>query len=965
MTLQAVTSESRYVKYFTLLLYIITFSVHAVVVKMWTKQSIKLPTPLLVCIVEAVKALVSLVAFVYERCYTKETGFSTYAFKEPVQSIYHNFVLQEWKFCVPALLYALYNNVSFVNIGHYDPEVYSVLMNTRIILTAMLWRWIFGKSLSIRTCISLVFLTLGCVLAHLNCKHSWQELNGRFSSITFDMLGFSWILFQASLSCLAGVYNEVLLKGSNQLVDVSLNRQNFVLYSMGCVFNGLLLPWYDIGFSWNWSAFDALFWSTVALLVVGGLCAAHILKHFSAVTKSYATAAEILLTGLIGYQVLDIVLGYCFWASFFLIAIALILYNLEEKTCLANPLKKFATWHFARQWRACLILPFLLSVVFTGLSIGHSNSNVITGKQTSRSDQWLRIWEGKGSGSSAAPKHIMNGFSQLSKQQWDQMVCTLLNKSSHGKSGSRTLKIVEFGCGAGAFVESAMTCLNCTSSTCDVHGVDYSSSLISAASSSNFWKYSGNFHRADIADASVFQRIGIKFDLILSHSVFLYLDDYEHASRVIAVMKQFLALSGEIIISDIPNLHKQAQDLEMRRKSTYYQIAQPRAIKNFAVDHLYFDKSFFKLMEAKHGLRILEITDESNLPLSFYEPSAYRFLVRMSHAITPQVTISKTISSQPAHVITPETATSEEILAYSMTSRYSILFNEQQPSTICAGDTVHPFDIGRDGLMGIQGGGIMTFEPQWTCDGPQFTHVKTIAKTITEVDVSDCPRNPRWATAVRSTNLHPNPKKDGVDWRKSDSWDADWTGWTRNTTVPRSKTPGVDWVYTACDAPWTLSKGTYTNLRLQPYRIKKVITSKESRHAPSVLLLYVDSLSNKRLELDLPETTKFLRSLPNAHIFEHTSVFGFNTMPNIQEWGMRELFQAALHNSVVPSVFEDYCPDHGVCSHFPVAEYKVCSKLLCNYGSDLVQLGHFNRNPLCVHGEFWVNHHVRFVQQMW
>lgn len=291
----------------------------------------------------------------------------------------------------------------------------------------------------------------------------------------------------------------------------------------------------------------------------------------------------------------------------------------------------------------CLILSFLLFGMFVSFSIcHHRNSNVITDKQTSRSHQWLRIWEGKGKGN--APKHIMNGFSQLSKQQWDQMACTLLNNYSHGKSGSRKLKIVEFGCGAGAFIESAMTCLNCTSSTCDVHGVDYSSSLISAASSSNFWKYSGNFHRADIANASVFHRIGIQFDLILSHSVFFYLDDYEHASRVIAVMKQFLAPSGEIIISDIPDLHKQAQDLEMRSNSTYYQTVQPRAIKHFDTDHLYFNKSFFKLMEAKHGLRILEITDESNLPLSFYEPSAYRFLVRMSHAITPQAMISKTIS---------------------------------------------------------------------------------------------------------------------------------------------------------------------------------------------------------------------------------------------------------------------------------------------------------------------------------
>jgi hypothetical protein len=49
---------------------------------------------------------------------------------------------------------------------------------------------------------------------------------------------------------------------------------------------------------------------------------------------------------------------------------------------------------------------------------------------------------------------------------------------------------------------------------------------------------------------------------------------------------------------------------------------------------------------------------------------------------------------------------------------------------------------------------------------------------------------------------------------------------------------------------------------------------------------------------------------------------------------------------------------------FPDEEYKVCSELLCNYGSDIAQLTSRRKNHLCVHGEFWAAQHVRYIQQM-
>ena len=191
-----------------------------------------------------------------------------------------------------------------------------------------------------------------------------------------------------------------------------------------------------------------------------------------------------------------------------------------------------------------------------------------------------------------------------------------------------------------------MSCLNCASRSCNVHGVDYSRSLISVASSSVFGQR--NFHVGDIADASFLQETGEQFELILSHSVFFYLNNYDHADRVLAVMKKALSPSGQIILSDIPDLEKRTLAIEMRRTSTYYQSQQPKENLKFDGDHLYYRKSFFREMAVKHDFEVLEIVDESDLPLAFYEPSKYRFLVRMAHQRAARKSIESVRESWPS-----------------------------------------------------------------------------------------------------------------------------------------------------------------------------------------------------------------------------------------------------------------------------------------------------------------------------
>ncbi|XP_061703771.1 UDP-galactose transporter senju isoform X2 [Cydia pomonella] len=69
---------------------------------------------------------------------------------------------------IPSLLYCFYNNLAFVNLSHYDPTSYYILLQFRIVLTAILFQCLFQKKLTLMQWVSLGILTLGCILKNFD-----------------------------------------------------------------------------------------------------------------------------------------------------------------------------------------------------------------------------------------------------------------------------------------------------------------------------------------------------------------------------------------------------------------------------------------------------------------------------------------------------------------------------------------------------------------------------------------------------------------------------------------------------------------------------------------------------------------------------------------------------------------------------------------------------------------------------
>lgn len=233
---------------------------------------------------------------------------------------------------VPAFLYCLYNNLSFLNLATFDPTTYNLLLQLRVVITAILFQVrqafenigkqnpvipnsfqvIFKKQLSDKQWLSLFLLTIGCMLKQINFTTNTNEQEYK-SSTKSGALGFNinavFILVQVCCSCLAGVYNEYLLKHTGANVNIFI--QNVYMYLDSIICNVLvLIVKGDISDAFAGVNFTKVFHLNVLIIMINnaaiGIITSFFLKTLNSILKTFASALELLLTALFSYLLFSI-----------------------------------------------------------------------------------------------------------------------------------------------------------------------------------------------------------------------------------------------------------------------------------------------------------------------------------------------------------------------------------------------------------------------------------------------------------------------------------------------------------------------------------------------------------------------------------------------------------------------------------------------------------------------------------
>ena len=247
------------------------------------------------------------------------------------------------KYFIPSFLYCLYNNLTFVNLSSYDPTTYFLLLQFRVVVTGIVFQILFSKILSRIQWLSLILLTFGCIIKQIgyskNTKKSesldlWDYINA----------SFLLILVQVFSSCLAGVYNEYILKEKDNKVDIML--QNVFMYIDSIICNVVLLCLYipNNGSSkglidaFSWSSLSLVFNTTVIFIMVNNACIGIVtslfLKSLNSILKTFASALELMFTGILSWIIFGIPLDMLTVVSIVIVSMATWLYS---KNPVQNP----------------------------------------------------------------------------------------------------------------------------------------------------------------------------------------------------------------------------------------------------------------------------------------------------------------------------------------------------------------------------------------------------------------------------------------------------------------------------------------------------------------------------------------------------------------------------------------------------------------------------------------------------
>jgi UDP-sugar transporter A1/2/3 len=236
-----------------------------------------------------------------------------------------------FRYAIPALLYAIHNNLVFLGLVYLDAPTYQLLNNIKIIITGLLYRAFLKKPLRMVQWIGLGVLMLGQMVATIDVTGSGGSAE---KSQTF-LMGVFVMGVLASMSGMAGVYNEFLLKGSSD----STHWQNLQLYMFSVFFCSLQFIYHRVFGSSNkgfFEGFEYMTWAVILTSATMGQAVSFVLKYTNNITNRFATAGSLLLTTFGSYVLFGTEVQVPFYLGVGLIGLAFALYFIDHKVLTLN-----------------------------------------------------------------------------------------------------------------------------------------------------------------------------------------------------------------------------------------------------------------------------------------------------------------------------------------------------------------------------------------------------------------------------------------------------------------------------------------------------------------------------------------------------------------------------------------------------------------------------------------------------
>lgn len=195
---------------------------------------------------------------------------------------------------VPAFLYAINNYLKFIMQLYFNPATTKMLSNLKVLMIALLLKFIMNRRFSI-----VQWEALGLLLIGISVNQLRVTSTGTSFGLPELPIAYVYTLAFVTVPSLASVFNEYALKSQ---FDTSIYLQNLFLYGYGAFFNFLAILFTTVLKGGN--GFDILHGHSRATLFLilnnaaQGILSSFFFKYADTILKKYSSTVATIFTGL-------------------------------------------------------------------------------------------------------------------------------------------------------------------------------------------------------------------------------------------------------------------------------------------------------------------------------------------------------------------------------------------------------------------------------------------------------------------------------------------------------------------------------------------------------------------------------------------------------------------------------------------------------------------------------------------
>ncbi|XP_070544904.1 uncharacterized protein [Ptychodera flava] len=203
-----------------------------------------------------------------------------------------------WRFAVPSFIYGINNNLFLYALHFTPPPVWNVLIQSRVIMTALIYRFVFKRDVPPMRWLALLLLMFGISLSQVSGSSTAQVGTETSAYILLKAVFLS--LISAGLSTAASIYTEYLFKNDRR----PFMEQQIQLYFYGVLMTSVWALYVTRGkpLEIQGNLNMTITWLLVLTILLGGaggLLVAAIIKNIDNIAKIYSATFAIFLTAIL------------------------------------------------------------------------------------------------------------------------------------------------------------------------------------------------------------------------------------------------------------------------------------------------------------------------------------------------------------------------------------------------------------------------------------------------------------------------------------------------------------------------------------------------------------------------------------------------------------------------------------------------------------------------------------------